>query len=294
MRVILGDNPFFGVNHRTGSKVLESAEKRFSAAADVIATANRLGVKTLMLSTHPGYEDLLDAAGLKLPVGHSFEIAPVVPYPHTLNNAIAQDGYFGLVKKLGVGSLASVGFDVVQFMGFFGGKSGVKLKKAFQLIIRMELEKIRARGFVVKHACLHNIITDLLLALDRVDILQGFVAACESDGIKPVLITQNAACALSADIKGDFVACFTFNCLGYMVNPSLEKVVEAIRRPRRAGSELWAMQILASGAIGSERALLDENLDCFDAVLYATTKPARVEEFVGALEERGLARTALA
>lgn len=284
MRVILGDNPFFGVNHRTGSKMLDSAERRFGSAAQVMVTAQKGGVRTLMLSTHPGYEDLLVAAGCALPTGHGFEIAPVIPYPHTLNNSIAQDGYLGLIKKLGVGNLASVGLDIVHFMGFFGAREGAKLEKAFRLAISMEVDKIRALGFVVRHACLHNIITDLLLALDRFDILQGFIDACKRDGLQAVLITQNAVAVLSANLGGEFVSCFSFNCFGYMVNPSLDKVVNAIKSPRKFGCELWAMQILAGGAVRSEVALRDENLRFFDAVLYATTKPHRVEEFLGELK----------
>jgi len=288
MRVILGDNPFFGVNHRTGSKVLDSAEERFSSAAEVMVTAERCGVRTLMLSTHPDYEELLVAAGRVLPLGHGLEIAPVIPYPHTLNNSIAQDGYFGLMKKLGVGNLASVGLDIVRFMGFFGDQEGAKLKGAFRLVISMELAKIRALGFVVKHVCLHNIITDLLLGLKRFDILQGFIDACKGDGLQGVLITQNAVAVLAANLEGEFVSCFSFNCFGYMVNPSLDKVVDAINRPRKSGCELWAMQILASGAVRLEVALRDENLRFFDAVLYATTKPHRVEEFLRALKWRNM------
>lgn len=288
MRVILGDNPFFGVNHRTGSKVLASAEQRFNSAAEVMVAAERCGVRTLMLSTHPDYENLLVAAGRVLPLGHGLEIAPVIPYPHTLNNSVAQDGYFGVIKKLGVRNLTSVGLDIVRFMGCLGDREGAKLEKAFRLVISMELEKIRDLGFVVKHVCLHNIITDLLLALNRFDILQGFIDASRRDGLQPVLITQNAVALLAANLEGEFASCFSFNAFGYMVNPSLEKVVSAIRVARKPGCELWAMQILASGAVRLEVALRDENLRFFDAILYATTKPHRVEEFLRALEQRNI------
>jgi hypothetical protein len=136
--------------------------------------------------------------------------------------------------------------------------------------------------------CLHNIVTDLLLSFGRFDILQGFINACSAIGMRAVLITQNPAVILSAPVLGPYVACFSYNTLGYMVNPSLEKTVEAIKRVDRANCEMWAMQILAGGAIAPETALQDETLSCFDSLLYATTKPERIDGFMKQVEMRGL------
>jgi hypothetical protein len=102
-----------------------------------------------------------------------------------------------------------------------------------------------------------------------------------------VLITQNPAVILAAPLAGPYVACFSYNKLGYMVNPSLEKTVEAIRRVDRKNCEMWAMQILAGGAITPEEALQDEALNCFDALLYATTKAERIDGFMKMLERSG-------
>ena len=50
MEIVLGDNPFFGVNHRAGSKPLESEEARFEEAAQVIRRAVEQDIATFMLS----------------------------------------------------------------------------------------------------------------------------------------------------------------------------------------------------------------------------------------------------
>jgi len=54
MDVILGDNPFFGVNHRSQEKASEYLERKgdFSAAAEVISRAHKHGVRRIMLSNH--------------------------------------------------------------------------------------------------------------------------------------------------------------------------------------------------------------------------------------------------
>lgn len=288
MKIVLGDNPFFGVNHRLGSKVLGNEDERFDGAAAVIAAAQEHGIRSLMLSTHPGYDHLLRKAADVLAQPGQFEIAPVVPYPHTINNIIAQDGYSGVLKRFGLREIAAVAADALKVTGLIGRSGAASLDRAFRLIIDVEVEVIRDIGFSVSHLCLHNILTDLLLSFGRFDILQGFVNACSKAGVHAVLISQNPAAILSAPLTGPFVACFSYNRLGYMVNPSLGKVAEAIARVDRSHCRMWAMQLLAGGAIGPETALEDENLGRFDAILYATTKPERIGQFMKAIESSGL------
>ncbi|MCC7258102.1 MAG: hypothetical protein IT486_06990 [Gammaproteobacteria bacterium] len=254
--------------------------ERFDAAATVIATAQTHGIRSLMLSTHPGYAQLLTKAASTMPDHGRFEIAPVVPYPHTINNIIAQDGYSGVLKRFGLRDVAAVTADALRIVGLPGRNEEAKLERAFKLIIDVELSCILGIGFSVRHVCLHNIVTDLLLSFGRFDVLQGFINACSRMGLRAVLITQNPAVMLAAPLLGPFVACFSYNKLGYMVNPSLEKTIEAIKAVDRSNCEMWAMQILAGGAIAPESALQDEALAHFDSILYATTRPGRIEEFV--------------
>lgn len=285
MKIVLGDNPFFGINHRVGSKALDDENERFDAASIVVASAQVHGIRSMMLSTHPGYDRLLMKVANALSEPGQFEIAPVVPYPHTINNIIAQDGYWGVLKKFGLRDMFAVTGDALKVV--FGRSDKAKLERAFRLIIDVELECIRGIGFSVRHVCLHNILTDLLLSFGRFDILQGFINACSGIGLRAVLITQNPSAILAAPLVGPFVACFSYNKLGYMVNPSIEKAIEAMTRVDRSNCEMWAMQILAGGAIASESALQDETLKHFDALLYATRKPERIDEFMKLLELRG-------
>lgn len=285
MKIVLGDNPFFGINHRLGSKALDDENERFDAASIVVASAQTHGIRSMMLSTHPGYDRLLMKAANALSEPGQFDIAPVVPYPHTINNIIAQDGYWGVLKKFGFRDMFAVTGDALKVV--FGRSDKAKLERAFRLIIDVELECIRRIGFAVRHVCLHNILTDLLLSFGRFDILQGFINACSGIGLRAVLITQNPSAILSAPLVGPFVACFSYNKLGYMVNPSIEKTVEAMTRVDRSNCEMWAMQILAGGAITSESALQDEALKHFDSLLYATTKPERIDEFMKLLVLNG-------
>lgn len=283
MEIILGDNPFFGVNHRAGSKPLESEETRFEQAAQVIRCAVEHDIATLMLSTHPGYDRLLAQADSAVgKAGKTLKIALVLPYPHSLNSLVAERGYAGLLSAIGLPGIVSSGIDLVRSL-FPGRKTS--LVPAFRSLIRAELSRGGFANIQIAYACLHNIVTDILLAVGRVDVLQGFIIAAHQLGMWPVLISQNPVRLLSKDLGRNYTACFSFNPIGYMVNPSLGDTEQFLLKNRQQLPEgLWAMQILASGACSLEALLKLESLRTFDALLYATSRPDRIAPFAAAVK----------
>ena len=64
-RVILGDNPFFGVSHYSPQKSSDyiGDNDRFRNASEVIKSAGTLGIELLMISSHEETADLLTATG---------------------------------------------------------------------------------------------------------------------------------------------------------------------------------------------------------------------------------------
>ena len=284
MDYILGDNPFFGVNHRVGSKVLESKDERFKRASEVIVTSLNNGFSGFMLSSHSDGRDLIeqvtnhiDNTALKL------KLALVIPYPHTINDLVAKHGYFRSLTKLRNTSGPGLIFDFSRLL--FMGKS--VLRKSFiSSYISAEIKNFENRSVVVDAICLHNVVTDLFLGLRRNDLLEEFIECCHLLGVKPVLISQNAVSAMSLNTKIDHTICFTYNSLGYMVNPGLETVKKSIiANQDDIHKKLWAMQILASGNISSEQALRDPLIKHFDGILYATTKSKRIISFSNQVKE---------
>ena len=285
MEIILGDNPFFGVNHRAGSKPLESEDVRFGQAATVIQRAVEEGIDKIMLSAHPGYERLLGKAGAAIATtGKTLKVALVVPYPHSLNSLVAERGYAGLLQVVGPLGMLSSAVDLLRSL--FPGRDEA-LNPAFRSLIRMELDRIGVSNVRVVHACLHNVVTDILLAAGRVDVLRGFVNACHLMELSPVLISQNPVRLLSSQVGKNYTACFSFNPLGYMVNPSLAETEQYLRQDRSSLPKgLWAMQIMASGACALDSLLNFDSLRIFDALLYATSRPERIAPFAAAVKAR--------
>ena len=280
MKIVLGDNPFFGVDHGKGSKELAEESERFASAARVIGAAMDHGIDTMMLSNHASALELLGYCDSFN--GCTPSIALVIPVPNYYNDVVSSDGYLGLVKRFSntiSRSLFSLAGKLILFQ---------YMQAAVDLLIEHELKGLGRFRSRIKQLCLHNVIVDMCLASGNVSFLENFIAAAKRKGYEAVLITQNYPSLLESGIKASYIACFSCNPKGYMTNPSLKEVLEALnengssldRNPR-----VWLMQIFGSGVVRADdlKSFLN-NLKGVESVLYATTKPSRIPEFVDLLK----------
>ena len=278
MDYFLGDNPFFGVNHRVGSKSLGDQEERFDNACAVIVKSLHHGFSGFMLSSHLEGKTLVNKVTQHLADSSlTLRLALVVPYPHMVNDLLAKHGYVGGLKELRGTSGPGVVYDLTRLI-FMGKKA---LRQSFiTSYILAEKKSFENESVVVDSFCLHNVVTDLFLGLRRFDLVIEFIECCTAIGVTPVIISQNPISSMSLNTKIPHVLCFSYNSIGYMVNPSLEKVNQAIVANKcEPHKKLWAMQILASGNLRSEDALNDPMLTNFDGILYATTRTDRIASF---------------
>ncbi|XXK59472.1 hypothetical protein ACMAY9_03150 [Porticoccaceae bacterium nBUS_09] len=268
MKIIIGDNPFFGVTHSGAAQALQNESERFDSARAVIAEFEGHDVKELMLTRHPAVNDLLDGCCIK-------DIHLVSPYPHFFNRLVASGGYLAIAKYFLPAIFSR------QLISCLGSLLCLKpYRAAFRILISSELKSLGAHALKVRSICLHNIFTDMALAAQNKALIDGFIDTCKAHGLQAVVITQNLPALLELLDRDDFVACASINRLGYMTNPSLDRVEHALKT-LRCKPKIWAMQILASG-IDSPNDALDylAQLKVIDGVLYATSKAERVSPFV--------------
>jgi hypothetical protein len=279
MKFILGDNPFFGVNHRVGSKKLLDVQYRFENASNVIQEAALNDFDSIMVATHPNYVDLLDLADKSLSdIDKIFNLNLMVPYPHSINDILHNSGYYGLFKAFSKGKVFEYVLACLRFL--FGNKKKL-YSLIFMSIIDIELKKIgHLQNFKLEYVSLHNVIADILIGSKNIEILEGFVNAVYKFGYKPVVISQNPVHLLNLKFDKPFVRCFTYNSNGYMVNPNLEEVNKSVINYNTECGELWAMQILASGSIEPHVAFENAILSKFNGIIYATTKKERIVDFL--------------
>ena len=97
MRIILGDNPFFGINHASSNKDKVSGKKM----RDVFIAAAECELRVIMMSRHEDHFDVvLHALQQARSDGKELDVALVAPLPHRYNDIVASKGYLGLREAI--------------------------------------------------------------------------------------------------------------------------------------------------------------------------------------------------
>jgi hypothetical protein len=271
---ILGDNPFFGVNHAGKGRELY-INQNLSVASEVITEARDQNFDIFMVSPHeelPELSEFFENGQIPLP------LCVVWPYPHKLNQELVKLGYRKFIMQnvslKNSGEILHNIFSILLSRTKNLKASGI-IKNMLESEINTSFEKQN-----IKYFALHNIIYDLLLAAGNKSLLVEFTNAVVSLGFQPVLLTQN----ISKAIKDEFyvegaVLCGSFNLRSFMMDESYEETGKKIDKFRMAGGTFWAMQILASGTLAMDELITNNFFERLDGSVYATTKKERIANF---------------
>ena len=264
MKIILGDNPFFAISHLSPEKSEEYIKDpaRWEKAVSVIRKAPDYGIDLMMISSHSETRLLLESAGymsgenVNLP-----DLCIVVPNVHDTNKVAAESGVLNaLYNRI---------FD---------------FRLSDLLSPRHVLRKLLLGDLVyskIRYVALHNVVVDLCLGLRAIWILRLFSSVCKVCGYSPVFLTLNASKILNQSWTPE-VVCTYYNTLGYNMCESASIDLENVSESGRQ-TDLWAMGIMASGAISADELRSDRTLRKFDGVLVASSKPNRIAEMVEAI-----------
>ena len=243
MKIILGDNQFFGVNHydlKKGEKIklkFDSTKKIESFINDSLD----LGLDGFMINSNKIGYDLVNCCKFN----NFKEIHYSIPYPHK---------YATMVNEKGMMSLLTHVIKNTSFLKNLTG--GLKLictknlKTLTPLALNLEVPKNLKKG---SYIYMQNIITDLLIGMGRGDILIEFIKSVLKMGYKPGIITLNPLMfdnILNNEMDRmdltDLIVCFNINQAGFNVFPSKENIENYIKsRPKY---KLMGMSIFSSGA----------------------------------------------
>lgn len=243
MKIILGDNQFFGVNHFD----LEKGEKtklKFDTTKKIELFINNSlseGMDGFMINSNDKGYELISESDFK----SSKEIHYSIPYPHKYANMVNETGMLSLLKYC----FKESSF-IKNIIGGFKLLSTRNIKHLMPLVLNLEVPKNLKKGSFVY---MQNIITDLLLGMGRGDILIEYIQTVVKMGYKPGIITLNPIMfdhLLIEEINPkwlkDLIVCFNINKEGFNVFPSLEEVEKLIQSKPKY--KLMGMSIFASGA----------------------------------------------
>lgn len=277
--IALGDNQFFAVNHMSQERSFAQAE-RFGTDEAILAvmrSAYGRGIRSMMLHSHPRAENICDAVRKDKQSWSDFSFYPCIPYAFKYVMALNEKGFYPVlmdqIKKAGVGASLSM---------FFKGGLGLATKDYFKLIgVLVDLEMQIYRDLPVRAAFLHNVVVDLLLALE-IDGLLKFYADHVRDkhNTRPGFGSLNLprlVDRLKAEGVEDAVIMTSVNKKGFFMNPSQKACEDALKD---SGYDIMAMSILASGSIPAE-----------EAFRYAASFPAVKCLLFGASRDETLAKS---
>jgi hypothetical protein len=279
-RVILGDNAFFGVNHRSRTEG-DSLAKRFEdprEVARVCSAAKHHGAGGIMLSSHHRTPSIL-AALRERPELRDFRIYPNIPYLMKYVQRSTQAGIGGMM-----GDIFSTGpWHRRAATLARGGWAYLRkdFRKMIEVAVELELEPYRKHP--VPAVFLHNGLADLALGLGWTEVFhiwdrlirRKYRAIPGFGTLNQVKMSE----ALEAAGLAAPLIMAPFNMAGFHMNPSREVCEASLAGGRYT---LLAMNVLVSGAADPEAAFR-----------YLGSHPGVRHMVIGATSEAHLAQNEL-
>ncbi|HAS05097.1 MAG TPA: hypothetical protein DCR71_05035 [Dehalococcoidia bacterium] len=256
--LLVGDNPFHGVSHLSQNRA-RSRDNQISNpdyCAELVKIAIENGADGFMFSVSEITLDIIRAlTEKKIPI-KLYAIAP------------AASDYVRLASKLGTPGMAIYLAKQIVASGnlkaIFNGFKGVVFQNPAALMkayLYYEIFRIR-KASQSKQApycfLLHEIITEMALALNLEWLFKSFVEFMLDMKIKPGFETRNSPLLIDKLLKlgidaSKVVIVAPYNKIGFQMNPSKEECENALTDIPQ--TEVIAMSILASGYIKPPEAI---------------------------------------
>jgi hypothetical protein len=253
---LVGDNPFHGISHlsQERSRLRGNAIAQDEYDANLVMTSVNSGAEGFMFSVSEKTLSILKIIRERKEIDR-LKLYALVPYAYEYVRLATQfGGISGLGKKLAreilvSGNLKAIaaGLKAVTMM------DPASLMKAYLTYEISRVKSAAGKQANLDYVLLHEIITDMALALDIDWLFKSYVDFIVDLGMTPGFETRNFVYLVNRfkqwniDFK-DIVIATPFNRIGFQMNPSreeCEKVLQDIREPI-----LIAMSVLAAGHLG--------------------------------------------
>lgn len=249
-RILFGDNQFFAVNHMSDekSRVQAIRFKDTREIINVIDYVNEIGIKTFMCTTHERIGEICDHIRANTDRYNGFKIYPCMPYAHKYNNAVAELGAIGALRKMLPGNIVST---LAR-----GGMALVKKDYIEIMKLLVDAEMKMFRGIQTGVIFLQNVVTDLILGMGMYDFFNEFAEYVKTKyKSEPGFITMNFPLLLRVlEQQGinNPIICSSVNKIGFRMPGGIELYERTIAT---GNCRLIAMQALAAGAIPPNEAI---------------------------------------
>jgi len=174
MKLIFGDNQFFGINHMSEEKA-QSLSERFSSLQSILAVIDQAydaGIRDFMFTTHDRVAEICDHFRKFRQRYQGIRLYPAMPYAHKYANLVADKGIMGAVLEV----LSGDGSATSAIRGMLRAGVGAIQRDPIMVMRLLIDSELRAfHGLNVEAIFMQNIVADLLLGLRAHDAFREFV-----------------------------------------------------------------------------------------------------------------------
>jgi hypothetical protein len=260
----VGDNPFHGISHLSQARARERVDLKnpsdIEQAAKLVKLSVQNGADGFMFSVSETTLSILKSLRRD-----EEKVEPalyaIVPYAYEYVRLAAQiGGVSALAKRITKQVVTSANLKAAA-LGFYGIVNDFDFSSFLKAYILYERSRIKAaagRNAHIKSILLHEIVTEMALALNMDWLFRSYVKFMSGLKIKPGFETRNFAYLVSKFKEwqidfGKVTIATPLNKVGFQMNPSKEVCEESLRIA--ADSEVIAMSVLAAGYLKPPEAI---------------------------------------
>lgn len=290
--LLVGDNPFHGISHLSQERARARSEKIEQAeyAANLVVASLENGASGFMFSLSDTTLSILQKIREK--IGNNYPaLYCIVPYAYEYVRLATRLGTAGLVKK--VAKQVALSGNLRAIITGLHGIVRIDPKTLMKTYLINEVSRIKSsigKQHNLDSMLLHEVITDMALALDLDWIFKSYIRLTGELGIKPGFETRNFA-YLANKLKewnldfSEILIVAPFNKVGFQMNPSRAECEKALAEVPE--SNVIAMSILAAGYLKLPEAIeYIKSLSNIKGVVVGVSKEKHAFETFKLLKER--------
>jgi hypothetical protein len=259
--LLVGDNPFHGISHlsQERSRLRGKAVVQDEYDANLVMTSINNGANGFMFSVSEKTLSILRIIHEREEINH-LKLYALVPYAYEYVRVATQvGGISGLGKKLAKEIVLSGNLRAIAT----GLKSVTRmdpesLMKAYLMYEVSRIESAAGKQANLDSLMLHEIITDMAIALGLDWLFKAYIDFVSNLGVKPGFETRNFAYLVDRFKQwnidfNDIIIATPFNSIGFQMNPSKEDCEKALASLR--GPNVVAMSVLGAGYLKPSQAI---------------------------------------
>jgi len=251
--LLVGDNPFHGISHLSQQRAVARGHDLTnpSYAANLVSISLDNGADGFMFTVSETTLSILRALNKERRRG-DLRLYAMVPYAYEfVRMAVLAGGVPGLARKLGQQIALSGNWRAIA-SGLKGALATdpSSLLEAYLYYETARLRSAAGRKSTIATVMLHELVTDMALALNMEWMFKTHINFMLAHGIRPGFETRNFAYLVKKfeDWQLDFgkvTIAAPFNSVGFQMCPSREECEDALRRMPK--TEVIAFSVLAAG-----------------------------------------------